>query len=593
MESLPLNLINEEIFSRLDLQTLLTVSCVSKTLKSSIKSQLLPFKSSLELPSSLLPDADTLSRIITQCTNFNSLALNCQRLHESCLTRFLTRQLRQLSLSRCSLFTYQIFISIGQNCPFLRVLMLELTDQGLPDILSINIGYMLRRCIYLESLCIKIRGTKIDVNAFQSVELFLPKTVKILKLKSLMEGNAVSIVKMLAAVGTFSCAPVSPTSYSCALQSLSLVLNVISDQLLMTITSSLPLLVELDLEDRPSKEPSHHVDLTNNGLQSLGSCHHLTGLSLIRSRKKHPGSFKRINDMGMFLLSESCKDLQSLRLFGFSKVSDAGFASLLHSCQKLQKFEVRNALLLSDLAFHNLNGTASALVEVRLLSCSLITSETVKTLHNCRTLELLDLCGCKSIADSCMGSILHLQKLTYLNLSGADITDAGLSILSQGSFRIWYLSLRGCKRITDKGISSLLHADGTIVQTLAALDAGCMPGLSDNGIITIVTAGKEITELCIRNCFNMTDSSIHALATKRNYGNGNKPLQQLDIYNCSRRSVDLLSILRKPFFSGLHWLGIGLTWPASYCKERPWLTMCFDGCEMGCHDGWKFHSPSV
>lgn len=26
-------------------------------------------------------------------------------------------------------------------------------------------------------------------------------------------------------------------------------------------------------------------------------------------------------------------------------------------------------------------------------------------------------------------------------------------------------------------------------------------------------------------------------------------------------------------------------------EEQPWLTLCLDGREMGCHDGWQFHRP--
>ncbi|KAF5732467.1 F-box protein [Tripterygium wilfordii] len=257
---------------------------------------------------------------------------------------------------------------------------------------------------------------------------------------------------------------------------------------------------------------------TNNGLQSLSSCRRLTALSIIRSRQNHQVSFKRINDMGMFLLSEGCRGLESVRLCGFSKVSDAGFASILYSSLNLKKFEVRNALLLSDLAFHDLAGSPCALVEVRLLSCSLITSEAVKKLAYSRSLEMLDVCGCKSIADSCLSSISRLHKLKILNLTGADITDSGLSVLGQGSTPITHLCLRSCKRVTDKGISHLVHSGGVIRLTLSTLDLGHMPGISDKAILTIAKACRELTELCIRNCFHVTDSSMQALAT-----NGESP----------------------------------------------------------------------
>ncbi|XP_020538043.1 F-box protein At-B isoform X2 [Jatropha curcas] len=566
LERLPSNLINEEILARFELETLCTVACVSKALRFSVDTQVLPFLSSLHFPESLIPDANALYHVLSRCTrrgrkthSLKTLNLNCQRLHHSCLTLLLGKQVEQLNFFCCSLLSSQFLVSIGKNCPFIRVLTLELADGGLPHVFNRDLVDMLCRCHFLECLFIKIRGAEVDAKAFNSIECFLPKTIKLLKLKPMLEENAICLANKLgvginfSAIEDFS-VTVSPTSYGCTLQYLSLVLDVISDRLLLTIASSLPLLVELDLEDRPNKEPSPHLDLTNSGLQSLGSCHHLSSLSLIRSRQNY------------------------------------------QSCQKLKKFEVRNALFLSDLAFHNLIGTQCALVEVRLLSCNLITSESVKKLSSSNSLEVLDLCGCKSIADSCFSSISSLQRLTSLNLTGADITDSGLSVLGQRSPPISYLSLRRCKRITDKGISLLLC--GEIVRTLAALDLGYLPGISDNGIFTFVAAGKEITELSIRCCFYVTDSSLQALATKRRFQDGSKQLKQLDLFNCTGLSAEALWLLKSPSFSGLHWVGIGETRLASkggaviteIRKERPWLTLCIDGCEMGCRDGWHLHT---
>ncbi|RVW60718.1 F-box protein At-B [Vitis vinifera] len=283
--------------------------------------------------------------------------------------------------------------------------------------------------------------------------------------------------------------PFSPASPGFKLQSLSLVLDIISDELISSITNSLPFLIELHLEDRPSKEPSPFHDLTNSGLQSL-------------------------------------------------RVSDAGFASILHSCWHLKKFEVRNALLLSDLAFHDLTGAPVPWL---------------------RRLEVLDLFGCKSIADSSLSSITCLNKLTTLNLGGADVTDRGLSVLSQGYSPISHLCLRGCKRVTDKGVSLLFHGCGVISKTLTALDLGHMPGISDKAILTIAAVGTGITELCIRYCFYVTDSSVEALATKRRLQDGRKPLRKLDLFHCTGLSIKSLESLKRPFFQALKWIGLGRT----------------------------------
>lgn len=592
MESLPNYLISEEIlWKMLDLETLCTMACVSKSLRFSVDTEVLPYLASLDL-SNVSIDAQALYHILSRLKSLNTLTLNCQRLNDSSLLPFLAPQIQQLNLFCCSLLSSSVLNCIGANCPFLRVLTVEFADQGSPPILfRKNVAYMLSKCRYLEDLSLKIKGTEVDSSAFQSIEFSLPRSIKFLKLKPVLENNAIHLANRLRVSK-------SPSSSGFVLQFLSLLLDVISDRLLVAISKSLPLLVELHLEDRPDKEPSDDRDLTNDGLHFIGSCHFLTDLSLIRSRQNYQGSFKRINDMGMFLLAQTCTDLESVKLSGFSKVSDSGFASLLQSCQRLKKFEVRNAFLMSDLAFHDLIQAPCTLAEVRLLYCGLITSETVKKLAFSRSLEVLDLCGCKSVADSCLGSISCLQRLTTLNLTGADITDSGLSVIGQGNAPISHLCLRGCKRITDKGISFLLCGGGAIAQTLSSLDLGYMPGISDKGILTIATFGREITELCIRNCFHVTDLAMRALATKRWSQDRSKRLCRVDIFNCVGLSADALKLLRKPLFHGLHWIGIGKTHLTSnedtmiteIQKERPWLTLCFNGCEMACHDGWQFHS---
>lgn len=230
------------------------------------------------------------------------------------------------------------------------------------------------------------------------------------------------------------------------------------------------------------------------------------------------------------------------------------------------------------------------------MSCPRITSETVKKVASSKSMEVLDLGGCKSIADSCLCSISCLSKLTELNLTGADITDSGLPVLSQGSIPIRNLCLRGCKRVTDKGISSLL-CGGAIGQTLTALDLGYMAGVTDKTILTVAAACVGIIDLCIRSCFYVTDSSMEVLARKRTFQDGSERLRRLDVCSCICLSADSLRWFKRLSLRGLQWLGIGKTRLASQenvskiYEERPWLTLRLDGCEMGCQDGWHFHSP--
>lgn len=453
----------------------------------------------------------------------------------------------------------------------------------------------------MHSLSLKIRWRGVGANPFQPFKFFLPKTLKSIKLQPVLEQDALHFMSFNDAFRNYFptinvSIPISKTSFGFTLQRLSLVLDVISDDLIFLVSFSTRL-VELDLEDRPIQEPLPNHDLTNTGLMALASHLRLKGLSLVRSRQNCQVSFKGVDDMGMFFLSMYCPTLESVRLCGFSKVSDAGYASILQSCQNLKKFEVRNAFLLSDLTFVDLTRFPCSLVEVKLLSCCLITCETVKQLTSSEVLEVLDLYGCRSIADSCLSSIAPLHSLTVLNLSGADISDFGLSVLGKGNPPITHLCLRNCKGVTDEGVLFLFLGGGTIAKTLSSLDLGHIPGISDKAVQMIAVAGTEITELCLRYCSSVTDSSLEALATRKQHRDECKLLRRLDLVNCRGLSVDSFRLLKRPFFPGLHWLGIGNTrlnskgCPAlsEIGTERPWLTICLDGCEMGCHDGWQFH----
>ncbi|XP_057464603.1 F-box protein At-B [Actinidia eriantha] len=593
MERLPFSIINE-ILEKLEVESLCSSACACRTLHSSA-SQVLSSLSTLDLSSSISPDVLTLNRILYRLRGLKSLTLDCLRLGDSSVCSFLGDHIQELNLLKGLSLSYHVLASIGRRCPNLRVLGLELIGRNSPKMFKRNLLVMLKSLSYLESLCIKVRGTELDdAYGFQSIELSLPKTIKILKLQPLLVKDAIQLIRALGDGGNFLMKSTN-LSPGFRLQSLSLALNIISDNLMISITNSLHFLVELDLEDRPTTEPLPPYDLTNTGLQSLGSCQHLTGLSLVR--KNHPISFKRVTDMGMFLLSECCKGLESVRLGGFSKVSDAGFAAILHSCHNLKKFEVRNASLLSDLTFHDICGAPCSLLEVKLWSCNLITSESVTELADYSNLEVLDLSGCRSIADSCLSCISSFYKLTTLNLEGADVTDGGLEILGKGNSPITRLCLRGCKRISDKGIDLLVNSGGKLSKTLSALDMGYLPGISDKAIFTIASFASSVTELCIRNCFYVTDASMTQLASRGRFGDGKKFLRRLDVFDCRGLSDKLLELLKKPSFRGLQWLGVGSTRLTGkgkevfneICNGRPWLTLCLEGCEMGCHDGWHFH----
>lgn len=306
-----------------------------------------------------------------------------------------------------------------------------------------------------------------------------------------------------------------------------------------SVVQSCPLLVELELIDVPKSVDQLVDELSDEGVQSLVGCRHLTSLFLVRSQQRLLDSpfgyktaipFRDITDMGMTLLSEGCKRLESVRLDWFSEVTNAGFTSILSSCLNLKKFEIHNSSHLTDLAFIDVSKVQRPLVEVKLVYCKSITCKGVGELAMTGNLiEVLNLPGCQHVADSCLSSVSYLTSLTSLNLGSTNVTDDGMDVLGKGNAPISYLSLRGCSWVTDEGITSLLGNKGKISKTLSSLDLGYMQRISDNVVTIIADACAGLVQLCIRNCLLVTDEAVKTLDFRGRLQHESKLLRRLDI----------------------------------------------------------------
>ncbi|PKA51232.1 F-box protein [Apostasia shenzhenica] len=585
-----------EILSRLGVESLCSAAPVCRALRSSVF-QVLSTISALDL-SGFAPSATILSRILGDNCGLRCLTLDCSRLDDSSVNIIAKEYLQELVLLKCYSFTSYIFLAIAQNCMNLRLLSLELAHGHEPyfaQSCNMKLDKMFKACLLLESLSVKFYLKNCPRSDLASIKFHPPSTIQSLLLQPVTTGQAMDLItsfRLSADLNSSSPIDVGNSLLQpiiLMLHSVTLALDNINDKLVTMIINNLNLLTCLCLEDDPPVEPSQYYDFSNIGLQVISSCKNLTHLSLSRSR---PHAFKRVTDVGILMLAEGSNGLESVRLGGFSKVTDAGYISILQACRKLKKFEVISGNFLSDLAFHDLASVANSLAKVVLIACNLLTSETPESLSTCKHLEMLDFGGCRSIADRGLNSIAELCKITSLDLSGADITDRGLSSLGRGASRIIILRLRGCKRITDRGFAKLLKKDNTITESLSTLDLGFLPGLSDSTIIRIAEVCKEITNLCIRNCFSITDASVRALGLMEDIYGKRRFVRTLDLYNCFAVSIDSFNLLSIPYFQGLRWLGVGNTGLQlkgrgrieELLKEREFLKLCLFGCEMGCRD---------
>lgn len=570
-----------EVVGRVGLEGACSAAASCRALRSAAGAALSSV-TSLDL-SEFPPTNAILNRILAGNDTLRSLTVNCSLLDDSAVAAIAKGSLHELSLLKCSSFSAFLFVAIGGRCTNLRSITLEMAISEGSESFAIcrnSIAHIFKGCDYLENVSLKFPLLAPGFIDFDSLVPVIPGTIKVLLLQYVTNWQA----KIL-----FPVSPSLKTPFSDSLESLSLVLDIITDELITFITTSLSNLLELCLEDNPGSETDLHNDLSNIGLQAIGICKNLTHLSLTRGKQNCSSTFRRVNDFGILMLAEGCKKLQTIRLGGFSKVRDAGYAALLHSCKDLKKFEVSTASCLSDLTCLDLDETATKITEVRLVCCGLVTSETAISLSSCTNLEVLDFSGCRSIADSGLSSICHLSKLTLLDLAGSDITDAGLSAIGHGSCPISSLCLRGCRRITNNGIGSLLCGSGTINKTLVMLDIGNVPRISGRAVSLIAKHCEQIYSLCLRNNLLFTDQCLEILGSVQH----KSPLRMLDLSYCSRLSRSFLRQFDLPLFRGLRWLGVGKNvlerrgntpTVAEILERRPGLTICANACEMGCRN---------
>ncbi|KAK4401351.1 F-box/LRR-repeat protein 10 [Sesamum angolense] len=291
-------------------------------------------------------------------------------------------------------------------------------------------------------------------------------------------------------------------------------------------------------------EPRMGFDLTNNGLQQINAHGKLKHLCLVRSQEIAPTYFKRVNDLGILLMADKCSAMESICL--------GAFASLRW--------------------------------------CNLLTNLAVSRLTSNRDLCMLDLRDCRNLGDEALRAINTLPKLKTLLMDGCDISDVGLSYLSKGLMNtLASLSVRGCKRLTDRCISFLF--DGNSNRELRELDLSNLPNLSDAGVLLLAKSRIPISELRLRQCPLIGDTSVMALASMQvdeNMCRGSS-LRLLDLYNCGGITQLAFRWLKKPYFPRLRWLGVtgsvNRDIVDALTRSRPHLHVATRGEELGT-DQW-------
>nr|DAD46678.1 TPA_asm: hypothetical protein HUJ06_016615 [Nelumbo nucifera] len=573
--------------AKLDVASICSVAATCKTFNG-CASQVLSFLPCFHLLD-IAPSIDLLRPLLPPNPYLRSLKVDCSQLSDSSIEHLVRPYLNELCLHNCQDFSGKLLSEVGGRCKDLRTLYLGSVAEKRGRAIHISdLEELLGGCTQLESLSLMF-----DVSIFLRHNFGRVWAMASEKLSALEIGyiSSVMVTELLSpTVGSYPCPNYVQSPILPHIQKLCLSVDYITDTLVGTISKGLVLLTHLDLRDAPMIEPTVTFDLTNPGLQQINQHGKLKHLCLIRSQEFISTYFRRVNDLGVLLMADKCSNIESIHLGGFCRVTDAGFRAILHSCSSLHNFRVFHGTQLTDLVFHDITATSLSLTSVSLRWCNLITNLAVVRLVSNMDLSYLDLRVCRNLGDEALQAVSTLPKLKTLLLDGSDITDVGLSYLRHGVMKsLVSLSIRGCKRLTDKCISAIFY--GSSGQELQDLDLSNISNLSDNAILLLAKSRVMLTELRLRECPLIGDTSIMALASMQ-IGDGGwhgSILRLLDLYDC--RGITQLAIrwLKKPYFPRLRWLGltgsVNRDMVDALSRSRPFLHMACRGEELG-SDHW-------
>ncbi|KAI4297814.1 hypothetical protein L6164_037679 [Bauhinia variegata] len=571
------------ILTKLDIVSICSVASTCSAFNS-CASQIFSFLHSFHLLD-IAPTADLLRPLLPPNPFLRSLKVDCGKLDDSAISLLLKPSLHELCLHNCADFSGKLLSDIGSQCKDLRSLYLGSVAEKRGRAIHISdLEELLGGCSQLEALVLMFDASLFLRHNFARVWLLASE-----KLTSLEIGyiSSVTVTELLSPnLGSHqSLNHVQPCILP-RIQKLSLSVDYITDAMVGTISKGLTLLAHLDLRDAPLIEPRITFDLTNSGLQQINQHGRLKHLSLIRSQEFLNTYFRRVNDLGLLLMADKCTNMESICLGGFCRVTDTGFKTILHSCSRLYKLRVSHGTQLTDLVFHDISATSLSLTHVSLRWCNLLTNHAVLSLASNKDLKVLDLRDCRNLGDEALRAIGTLPGLKILLLDGSDVSDAGLSYLRpQVINSLFALSLRGCKRLTDKCVSALFDSSGTF--ELRELDLSNLPNLSDNGVLQLAKSRIPLSELRMRQCPLIGDTSIMALASmmvdeSRWHGSS---LRLLDLYNCGGITPLAFRWLKKPYFPRLRWLGVtgsvNRDMVDALARNRPFLHVACHGEELG------------
>ncbi|XP_054548485.1 dynein regulatory complex subunit 6 isoform X2 [Talpa occidentalis] len=231
-------------------------------------------------------------------------------------------------------------------------------------------------------------------------------------------------------------------------------------------------------------------------------------------------------------LVEKCRRITSVVFIGAPHISDSAFKAL--SACSLRKIRFEGNKRITDACFKYIDKNYPNISHIYMSDCKRITDVSLKSLSPLKQLTVLNLANCVRIGDMGLRQFLDGPvsiRIRELNLSNCvHLGDASIVKLAERCPNLNYLSLRNCEHLTNLGIEHLVHIFSLISVDLSGTE------ISNEGLM-ILSRHKKLKELSLAECYKITDNGIRAFCK------GSLILEHLDVSYCFQLSDEIIKAL--------------------------------------------------
>ena len=214
------------------------------------------------------------------------------------------------------------------------------------------------------------------------------------------------------------------------------------------------------------------------------------------------------NGLTDYLLEKICRTYFALKCINVSScchINDISFKSIYTHCRQLKCLEAKMLVNLTDNCVVGVENQNE--LEVLDLGYSLLTDVGYDALINgtCRNLTRLDLGFCRNLSDVGISSISQKCKnLRLLILNRCKkISDDGIVCVSKNCELLMRLQINDLVLLSDQGLYSIAK----YLTQLESLSMKNCNRISDEGLKNVVEKCKKLKRLSIDECSNLTDMS--------------------------------------------------------------------------------------